>query len=106
MFKKIKEWFNHMIETPDIEELTDEGIDVDLSNMWAVVVHNDDVNTFENVILSLMEICNHTLEQASQCTMIIHNNGKCSVKTGALEDMQLVCEKLISRLISATVELN
>jgi ATP-dependent Clp protease adaptor protein ClpS len=92
------------IQTPDIDEEIDE--DIEIPNMWALVVHNDDVNSFENVIFTLMEVCGHTMEQASQCTMIIHNKGKCSVKVGDLEEMNLMCEKVISRGITASVELN
>lgn len=69
-----------------------------------LVVHNDDVNTFEWVIKSLVEICGHTEEQAEQCAMIIHFKGKYSVKTGPREELQPMKEVLIDRGINATLE--
>lgn len=50
-----------------------------------LVLHNDDFNTFDFVIESLMEVCAHTLEQAEQCTFLVHYKSKCTVKTGNLE---------------------
>jgi ATP-dependent Clp protease adaptor protein ClpS len=46
-----------------------------------IVVYNDDVNTFEHVIETLIRVCNHTPEQTEQCSLIVHYNGKCTVKT-------------------------
>lgn len=74
--------------------------DVASSEKFALVVFNDEVNTFEHVINTLIKVCNHTSEQAEQCTMIIHYKGKCTVKTGSIEELtpmrQGVCDKGIS----------
>jgi ATP-dependent Clp protease adaptor protein ClpS len=51
-----------------------------------IVLFNDDVNTFDHVIDSLIEICDHTLEQAEQCAILVHYKGKCTVKTGEYKD--------------------
>lgn len=69
-----------------------------------LVVYNDDVNTFEWVIESLMEICGHTHEQATQCSMFIHFKGKYAVKHG--DELKLIPMKdaLLERGISAAVE--
>ena len=53
--------------------------------VYKLVLHNDDVNTFDFVIECLIEICKHTLEQAEQCTILVHYKGKCTVKTGSME---------------------
>jgi ATP-dependent Clp protease adaptor protein ClpS len=53
-----------------------------------LVVFNDDVNTFEHVIETLIRVCRHTPEQAEQCTWIIHHKGKCAVKNGTVEQLQ------------------
>jgi ATP-dependent Clp protease adaptor protein ClpS len=45
-----------------------------------IIVYNDDVNTFDHVIDTLMRVCEHTPEQAEQCSLIVHYNGKCTVK--------------------------
>ena len=52
-------------------------------NQHEIVLYNDDVNTFDFVIDALVQVCGHTLEQAEQCTVLVHYKGKCVVKTGA-----------------------
>lgn len=69
-----------------------------------LIVWNDDVNSFEWVILTLMEICGHTAEQAEQCAMIIHHRGKYSVKEGDFETLRPLAEGIIDRGINATIE--
>ena len=71
------------------------------ANQHEIVLHNDDVNTFDFVMDSLMDVCEHTLEQAEQCTMLVHYKGKCTVKTGELKDLQSRCSKLLSLGLSA-----
>lgn len=51
----------------------------------SIVVFNDDVNTFEHVINTLIRVCKHTEEQAEQCTWLVHYKGKCAVKSGVFE---------------------
>lgn len=69
-----------------------------------IVIHNDDVNTFEHVIECLMEICGHDLIQAEQCAWIIHNNGKCSVKRGSFDFLEPRCVALLDRGLSASIQ--
>lgn len=69
-----------------------------------LIVWNDDVNTFDWVIESLVDICNHSPEQAEQCAMLVHYKGKCSVKKGSFEELRPQCEGLIDRGINATVD--
>ncbi|SNR70706.1 ATP-dependent Clp protease adaptor protein ClpS [Lutibacter agarilyticus] len=73
------------------------------SNLNEIVLFNDDVNTFDFVIDSLIEVCEHTLEQAEQCTMLVHYKGKCTVKTGEYKDLEPRCTKLLSRGLSAEI---
>ena len=68
-----------------------------------IILWNDDVNTFDYVIEALLEICGHTLEQAEQCTMLVHYKGKCTVKTGALEKLKPMHEKLLSRSLTSEI---
>lgn len=86
-------------EQQDIELLTA----VDLS--YSLIVWNDDVNTFDHVIETLIEICNHTPEQAEQCSLIVHHKGKCSVKQGDYETLKPMCDAITERGIGATVEM-
>jgi len=69
-----------------------------------IILYNDDVNTFDWVIHSLIDICRHDSLQAEQCSHIVHHNGKCSVKDGYFEELRPMCEALIDRGLSATIE--
>lgn len=69
-----------------------------------LILWNDDVNTFDHVITTLMELCGHTEEQAHQCALIVHNNGKCSVKRGEFEALQPICTAILDRGISVTID--
>jgi ATP-dependent Clp protease adaptor protein ClpS len=83
-----------------VEELVLEQL-VDQKNL---IVYNDDVNTFDHVINSLIKVCGHDPLQAEQCTWIIHHNGKCQVKTGEYERLEPMCTGLLDRGISAEIE--
>ncbi len=78
--------------------------DVLVEEMHNLIVWNDDVNTFDHVIESLMEICDHYPEQAEQCALIIHHKGKCGVKKGTFEILRPQAEALIDRGIQATID--
>ncbi|SDX36313.1 ATP-dependent Clp protease adaptor protein ClpS [Lutibacter oricola] len=73
------------------------------SNLNEIVLFNDDVNTFDFVIDSLIDICEHTLEQAEQCTILVHYKGKCTVKTGEYKELEPKCTALLSRGLSAEI---
>ncbi|WP_372946330.1 ATP-dependent Clp protease adaptor ClpS [Muriicola sp.] len=66
-----------------------------------IVLFNDDVNTFDHVIETLISVCDHTPEQAEQCSLIVHYNGKCTVKTGEYDDLKPRCSKLLQAGLSA-----
>ncbi len=70
-------------------------------NQHEIILYNDDVNTFDFVIHSLVDVCEHTLEQAEQCTILVHYKGKCTVKSGEYEDLKPRCSKLLSLGLSA-----
>jgi len=82
-----------------VEELLDE-----VSTDHKLVLHNDEVNTFDWVIESLVEICQHTYEQAEQCSLIVHFKGKYAVKTGSIEQLKPMRQGLIDRSLSATID--
>jgi ATP-dependent Clp protease adaptor protein ClpS len=69
-----------------------------------LIVYNDEVNTFDFIIESLITVCKHEREQAEQCTHIIHYKGKCAVKVGTFRKLQPLCEALADRGISAAIE--
>ncbi|MGG7035553.1 MAG: ATP-dependent Clp protease adaptor ClpS [Flavobacterium sp.] len=68
-----------------------------------IVMHNDDVNTFDHVIDTLIRVCNHTPEQAEQCSLIVHYKGKCTVKTGSLDELIPQCSSLLDAGLSAEI---
>ncbi|MRT17068.1 ATP-dependent Clp protease adaptor ClpS [Vitellibacter sp. q18] len=73
------------------------------SNQNEIVLYNDDVNTFDHVINSLIFACEHTPEQAEQCSIIVHYKGKCTVKTGEFNDLKPRCTMLLEAGLSAEI---
>ncbi len=68
-----------------------------------IVLYNDDVNTFDHVIETLIHACDHTPEQAEQCSIIVHYKGKCTVKTGEYDDLEPRCTMLLDAGLSAEI---
>lgn len=66
-----------------------------------IVLFNDDVNTFDHVIGTLIDVCEHSPEQAEQCALIVHYKGKCTVKTGEYDDLKPRCSRLLQAGLSA-----
>ena len=91
---------NHL--SPDYQEelLLEEQVDTSRS----IVLYNDDVNTFDWVIDSLIDVCSHQREQAEQCSLIVHYKGRCAVKEGGISELKPMCEALLDRGLSATIE--
>ena len=69
-----------------------------------IVLFNDDVNTFDHVIETLVYVCEHSPIQAEQCALIVHYNGKCTVKSGSYEELVPRCSKLLDAGLSAEIE--
>lgn len=91
--------FNRQFETDELTELLE-----DLQREQSLVVHNDDVNTFDHVIESLMDVCHHSPEQAEQCSLIIHFKGKSSVEHGDFDKLHPMKTALNDRGLEATIE--
>ncbi len=75
----------------------------DEQELRALIVYNDDVNTFEHVIQTLIDVCGHQPEQAEQCTLLIHHKGRCAVKNGTFEELAPRCSAIQERGISADI---
>ena len=88
---------------PFIQEET-EVVEQSTANEKQLIIFNDDINTFDHVISTLIKICKHTSEQAEQCTWIIHFKGKCIVKVGELKALQLMKNEICNVGISAEVK--
>lgn len=77
---------------------------LDSAYTYNLIVWNDNQNTFEWVIETLVDVCGHTHEQAEQCAYIIHFHGKYAVKNGDYETLKPMREAITERGINATIE--
>jgi len=78
-------------------------VEEQVANNNEIVLFNDDVNTFDHVINTLIRVCKHTAEQAEQCALLVHYKGKCTVKTGAIADLEPQCSSLLEAGLSAEI---
>ncbi|GGW27596.1 ATP-dependent Clp protease adaptor protein ClpS [Arenibacter certesii] len=78
-------------------------LEEETANQNEIVLFNDEVNTFDHVIETLISVCEHTPEQAEQCSLIVHYNGKCTVKTGEYKDLEPRCTLLLQAGLSAEI---
>jgi len=97
---------SHLTSTYHPQTETTEELDVltEVAPDYKLIVWNDEVNTFDWVIDTLMEICGHQREQAEQCAMLIHTKGKYAVKQGAYDILKPQRDAITERLINATIE--
>ena len=85
---------------PEFDELTDSG----RSSENQLVLHNDDVHTFDYVIDSLIEVCGMDITQAEQCTYLVHYKGKCDIKKGPFTSLKPFKDGLTDRDLNATID--
>ena len=90
-----------MSDQPQYDE--DLVLDKLLNSNNSILLYNDEVNTFDHVIDSLCKYCDHDTVQAEQCAWIVHNNGKCLVKSGAYDDLLPICNALKDNGLSAQI---
>jgi ATP-dependent Clp protease adaptor protein ClpS len=97
--------FNPFYEE-DIDVLVEEEItdDTGTGELAQLIVYNDDLNTFDWVIQSFMEILKHTAEQAEQLSLMIHTKGRATVKTAPIKELRPKKDALIDRGLSAVIE--
>ena len=84
-------------KNPDLEKVPDSGKD------YSLVLHDDDIHDFTYVIDSLIDICDHDLVQAEQCTYIVHYRGECDVKTGKYEQLKAMYNNLIEKGLTVSI---
>ena len=83
-----------------LEHLLENEIIVDFNE---ILLYNDDINTFEHVIEMLCKYCDHDPVQAEQCAWIVHNNGKCMIKRGEMDNLKPICSALLEAGLSAKI---
>jgi ATP-dependent Clp protease adaptor protein ClpS len=82
---------------PNLEANSNGGKDCTL------ILYNDDIHDFSYVIESLVEICNHDLVQAEQCTYLVHYRGECEIKTGKYPKLKTFYDKLIEKGLTVSI---
>ena len=90
-------------EKPQIDKESELEVLTQVEREHDIILYNDDVNTFDHVINSLVAYCDHTYEQAEQCAYIVHYSGKCAVKSGSYEELEPICLKLLEDQLSAEI---
>ena len=73
-------------------------------NQKQIILHNDDINSFEHVIMTLINYCDHSPEQAEQCAFIVHHNGKCGIKTGSIDKLKPIYQALLAEDLTVTIQ--
>jgi ATP-dependent Clp protease adaptor protein ClpS len=86
-----------------VKELEEVLVKENVSINHEIVLFNDDVNTFDHVIETLVQVCKHTYEQAEQCALLVHYKGKCTVKTGIIDELKPQCTQLLEAGLSAEI---
>jgi ATP-dependent Clp protease adaptor protein ClpS len=104
-FKDASYLYQRMISaSTHTKELFETDVLTDLEEPCHLILWNDEVNTFEWVIETLVDVCRHTQEQAEQCAWLIHTKGKYAVKNGSFDELKPLCDAITDRGIGATVE--
>ena len=80
-----------------------EEASIEEGHLNEIVLFNDEVNTFDHVIETLVDVCKHSYEQAEQCSLLVHYKGKCTVKTGVYEELEPQCSQLLKAGLSAEI---
>ncbi len=73
-------------------------------SLKSLVLHNDDINSFDGVIDALCEVCEHDDIQAEQCAFITHFTGKCQIKIGTIEELKPIQKQLLDKKLSVTID--
>ncbi len=95
---------NREEKTPEIEIDVDVLIEDVAVEKKDLIVYNDDFNSFDHVIESLIKVCKHTVNQAEQCTWLVHYKGKCQVKHGVFSELEPMCIALLEKGITAEIK--
>ena len=86
--------------TPEFEGTVKEKTE----NERHLILHNDEVHSFEYVIESLIKVCELEPVQAEQCTYLVHYKGKCDVKSGSFDSLRPLRHALVDRGLQATID--
>ena len=98
-------FYNNIKDYEDPKRKYEEEVLVldDTDEVYKLILYNDDIHTFDDVIEALIQICKHDPIQAEQCTMLVHFKDKCTVKTGSMDILKPMHEKLIARSLTSEI---
>ena len=82
----------------------DDAVSTESEDVRHLILHNDDIHSFDYVIVSLVDICHHEIHQAEQCAYIVHHKGKCDVKKGSYDELHPMKDKLTDKGLSVTID--
>jgi ATP-dependent Clp protease adaptor protein ClpS len=99
----MKNFDKHLHDFETESDVLIETEEVEVGNKQ-IVLYNDDFNTFDFVIQSLVKVCKHETLQAEQCAYLVHYKGKCAVKKGSYEELEPMCTALLERGLTAEIE--
>ena len=97
----VKNFLEYMVRHKAKPEDKNEDL---LTSKSELILYNDDVNSFDFVIESLVEVCGHGFDQAEQCALIAHFKGKCGVKSGSYQELKIMSDELTLRKLTVAVE--
>lgn len=76
----------------------------DVAEIRSLILYNDDFNTFDFVIETLIDVCEHDELQAENCAWIVHYKGKCPVKRGPVEDLKPRHQEMSNRTLTVEIK--
>jgi ATP-dependent Clp protease adaptor protein ClpS len=69
-----------------------------------LILYNDEHNSFDHVIRSLVEVCGHNEIQAERCAVIAHFRGRCDIRRGDREVLAAMRSALTQRDLTVEIE--
>ena len=91
-----------LAETPDVLTQEDVAVEERIDTPWRVIIYNDEIHTFDEVIFQVVKATACPTEQAERHAYTIHTQGKdcvyqgdffeCFRVQGVLREIQLVTE--------------
>lgn len=79
-------------------------IEEQMTDKREIILYNDEVNSFDFVIDTLIDVCEHDPLTAEQCTLIAHFNGKCPVKSGDIEELVPMSKEMTNRGLTVSIK--
>ena len=76
-----------MAGTEELTETeTEEKVEESIQSPWRLILYDDDIHTFDEVIEQLMKATGCGLSRAEEITWKVHNEGKAIVHEGEFEE--------------------